>query len=179
MNNTYGRIVSSTQNHGTYTAHPEVFENIASTFPPHLYDALIVAVMAHAGHGDQAYWSDLSWAELCVVLGEVAAADFGQPTEEVRSESERGVIRQAAAEPVTLDVTRRTQPDTRVTMRVDLDWRYLIEDVSTHTMLRSDSHQDGRQCAFHSRLGVWTFDGDKECLRTHRSIIGAGGSGTL
>lgn len=47
------------------------------------------------------------------------------------------------------------------------DWRALDEDVSMHTMLGVTAHPDGRSCAYHSRLGAWTFDGTKECLRTH------------
>ena len=48
------------------------------------------------------------------------------------------------------------------------DWRSLEEDVTLHTMMRIQMHlDDGRTCGFHSRLGKWTFDGVKECLRSH------------
>lgn len=49
------------------------------------------------------------------------------------------------------------------------DWRALDEDVSMHTMLGFARHADGRTCSWHSRLGAWTFEGTKECLRTHSS----------
>lgn len=47
------------------------------------------------------------------------------------------------------------------------DWRALDEDVSMHAMVGLTAHPDGRSCTYHSRLGTWTFEGTKECLRTH------------
>lgn len=46
------------------------------------------------------------------------------------------------------------------------DWEPLGEDVSMHTMMGVHHHDDGRSCAFHNRLGVWTFNGNMKCLRT-------------
>lgn len=53
------------------------------------------------------------------------------------------------------------------TVVLNVDWRFLSENVSGHAMRAYPSHGDGRECGFHNRLGVWTFDGDKECLRDH------------
>lgn len=50
------------------------------------------------------------------------------------------------------------------------DWRALDEDVSMHTMAAFAPHADGRFCSYHSRLSAWTFEGTKECLRTHPSL---------
>lgn len=47
------------------------------------------------------------------------------------------------------------------------DWRPLEEDVSDHTMAIYLGHEDHRTCGYHSRLGKWTFEGTKECLREH------------
>jgi hypothetical protein len=48
------------------------------------------------------------------------------------------------------------------------DLRPLPEDVRTHTMLTGrQPHDDGRECTYHHRLGVWTPDGLNECLREH------------
>jgi hypothetical protein len=48
------------------------------------------------------------------------------------------------------------------------DWRPLAEDVTMHTMAFVICGD--RMCGHHARLGVWTFDGTKECLRDHPSI---------
>jgi hypothetical protein len=54
---------------------------------------------------------------------------------------------------------------------VNADWRLLDEHVTGHNMLlMCKPHEDGRLCAYHHRLGVWTFDGTKECLRDHPSV---------
>ncbi|HEY9408876.1 MAG TPA: hypothetical protein VIP77_04785 [Jiangellaceae bacterium] len=50
------------------------------------------------------------------------------------------------------------------------DWRALDEDVSMHPKIGFTAHPDGRSCSYHSRLGAWTFEGVKECLRTHRPL---------
>lgn len=46
------------------------------------------------------------------------------------------------------------------------------EDVTGHTMFNFCGHDDGRECAYHSRLGKWvtTDENDRytlECLRSH------------
>lgn len=40
----------------------------------------------------------------------------------------------------------------------------LAEDVRLHTMGPGWSHEDGRVCTFHQRLGVWVHQGS-QCLR--------------
>lgn len=60
------------------------------------------------------------------------------------------------------------------TMEED-DWRQLSENVSGHAMLLAHPHpEDGRECSYHHRLGVWTFEGDKECLRDHSGLARGG-----
>lgn len=56
-----------------------------------------------------------------------------------------------------------------------IDLRPLGENVTGHTMSwpSEGQHDDGRWCAWHSRLGKWvTIDADKqytlECAREHR-----------
>lgn len=47
------------------------------------------------------------------------------------------------------------------------DWEPLGENVFMHTMMSFHTHEDGRSCRYHSRLGCWTFDDDKKCLRRY------------
>lgn len=49
----------------------------------------------------------------------------------------------------------------------EADSRPLPEDVRMHALGRPYDHGDGRLCAYHHRLGLWTFDGLHECLREH------------
>lgn len=49
------------------------------------------------------------------------------------------------------------------------DWMPLSEDVTMHTMAFV-SHPDQRMCGYHARLGKWTFEGTKECLRDHPTM---------
>lgn len=53
----------------------------------------------------------------------------------------------------------------------DPDWELLEEDVTGHTMMHGVKHADGRNCAYHSRLQSWTFDGLYRCLRTDHPTL--------
>ena len=47
------------------------------------------------------------------------------------------------------------------------DARALPENVALHTMMDFYQHEDGRGCAYHARLGKWTFNDVYECTRDH------------
>ena len=48
-----------------------------------------------------------------------------------------------------------------------MDWAPLGEDVTGHCMFGAHRHDDGRTCYHHLRLGAWTFENTKRCLREH------------
>jgi hypothetical protein len=47
------------------------------------------------------------------------------------------------------------------------DWRMLRPGDSPTDMTVRHYHDDGRMCRFSNRLGVWVFEGHKQCLRSH------------
>lgn len=59
----------------------------------------------------------------------------------------------------------------------DTDLRPLPEDVTGHTLGPGYTHEDGRSCAYHNRLGMWTPDMENECLRAHGGREGLGTPG--
>lgn len=49
--------------------------------------------------------------------------------------------------------------------------RPIGEDVRGQAVSRAHQHGDGRICAYHSRLALWTFDGLHECMMGHPTIL--------